>query len=108
MSVVLENFDTDTYVFPPVLSIGTICNLLDQVDPTMGNVCTVKFIEIDDSFQLSLKPPWHGHIILEMVSCQRDAFSGRHLRAYSRFGRRLARLLYQIIYLQLIFCLLII
>ena len=50
MSVVLENFDTDTYVFPPVLSIGTICNLLDQVDPTMGNVCTVKFIEFDDEF----------------------------------------------------------
>ena len=31
-----------------LLRIGTICNLVDRVDPTEGTMCTVRFIERDE------------------------------------------------------------
>ena len=33
---------------PELLPIGTICNLIDREDETMGTMCTVRFIERDD------------------------------------------------------------
>jgi len=33
-----------------ILSVGTICNLVDQIDPTIGTMCTIRFVEQDPDY----------------------------------------------------------
>lgn len=35
---------------PHLLEVGTICNLVDKVDPSEGTMCTIRFIEEDDEY----------------------------------------------------------
>ena len=36
---------------PELLPIGTICNLIDKIDPEDGTMCTIRFIERDDEIE---------------------------------------------------------
>ena len=39
------------FKMPDLLPVGTVCNLIDLIDPTDGVLCTIKLVEQDDEDQ---------------------------------------------------------